>query len=230
MKIVIVIAHSDFIKLQQMTGIIILDVVSFRAGFTQLNYNHLVIVIGPSGAGKDTLIADARAILANDPAFYFATREITRPAGVGGEQHAAISEEEFHQRSDAGVYAICWRAHDTSYGINLTIEDHIADGQVVVFNGSRAAIDEAKKRFPGVKIIFISTPEEILAERLTARGRETDTQVRERMGRNTRLRTIPDGAIVLSNAGSLQQTLHEFVGILQQTLADDSEACTGMII
>ena len=195
-----------------------------------MNYNRLVIVIGPSGAGKDTLIADARVILADDPAFYFATREITRPSGIGGEQHTAISEEEFQQRSDAGIYAICWRAHDTWYGINQTIEDHIADGKVVVFNGSRAAIDEAKKRFPGVKIIFISIPEEILAERLTERGRETDAQVRERVARNTRLRTIPDGAIVLSNAGSLQQTLHEFVGILQKILADDIVAHREMIV
>lgn len=184
-------------------------------------YSHLIIIIGPSGAGKDTLIADTRAILADDPAFYFTTREITRPLGVGGEQHIAISEEEFHRRCDAGVYAISWHAHDTWYGINRTIEGCLADGKVVVFNGSRAAIDKAKKRFPGLKIIFIDAPEDVLADRLTARGRESAPQVSERMTRNARLKTIPDGAIVLSNAGSLQQSLDEFVDILQKTLTDE---------
>ncbi|MFV9615946.1 MAG: phosphonate metabolism protein/1,5-bisphosphokinase (PRPP-forming) PhnN [Gammaproteobacteria bacterium] len=190
-----------------------------------MTYKHLVIVIGPSGSGKDTLIAGARAILADDPAFYFTTREITRPLGVGGERHIAISKEEFQRRCDAGVYAIYWHAHDTWYGINRTIVDRLADGKVVVLNGSRAAIDEAKKRFPGVNVIFINSPEEVLLDRLAARGRESDLQVSERIARNARLKTIPDGAIVLSNdgSGSLHQTLDDFVGILQKTLADDPD-------
>lgn len=190
-------------------------------------YNHLVIVIGPSGSGKDTLIAGVRKALSSDPAFYFATRDITRPLVVGDEEHIAVSEESFLQRQEAGVYAISWHAHDTWYGINQTIEDCLADGKVVVFNGSRAASDEAKKRFPGVKIIFINVPKNILAERLTARGRESDLQVRERMLRNRQLTTIPDGAIVLPNTGSLAQTLDKFISILQNTSMDESEPVNG---
>jgi phosphonate metabolism protein PhnN/1,5-bisphosphokinase (PRPP-forming) len=200
-----------------------LGVISFHAGCSLLIYNHLVIVIGPSGSGKDSLIAGARKALSSNPSFYFTSREITRPSGAGGESHIAVSVEEFLRRRDAGIYAISWHAHDTWYGINQTIEDQLAEGKVVIFNGSRAAIDEARKRFPGVKIIFINAPEAVLAERLTARGRESDPQVRERLVRNARLKTIPDGAIVLSNDGSLEQTLDEFVDILQKTLADKSE-------
>lgn len=191
-----------------------------------MTYNHLVIVIGPSGSGKDTLIAGARAILADDPAFYFTAREITRPSAAGGEKHISISEETFQRRRSTGAYAICWHAHDTWYGILRTIEDRLAEGKVVVFNGSRAAIDEARKRFPGVNVIFIDAPEEVLLARLTSRGRETDLQVRERIARNAQLKTVPDGAIVLSNTGSLQQTQDEFVGILENILADAQDGCT----
>jgi ribose 1,5-bisphosphokinase len=189
-----------------------------------LNYNHLVIVIGPSGSGKDSLIAGARTVLANKPAFFFTRREITRPSGVSGEQHIAVSETKFLQRREAGAYAISWHAHDTWYGINRSIEDRLSEGKMVVFNGSRAAIDEAKKRFPGVKIIFINVPEDVLADRLTARGRESDPQVRERISRNRQLTEIPAGSIVMSNAGPLQQTLDKFVSILQALLADKNES------
>lgn len=197
--------------------------ISFHVGCSQLIYNHLVIVIGPSGSGKDSLITGARAALSSNPAFYFTTREITRLSNAGGEMHLALSEEEFLQRRDSGVYAICWYAHDTWYGINRTIEDQLAEGKVVVFNGSRDAIGQARKRFPGVKIVYISAPDTVLAQRLTARGRESDPQVKERMVRNSRLKTIPNGAIVLSNAGSLEQTLDKFVDILQKTLTDNLE-------
>lgn len=122
-------------------------------------------------------MAGARKVLSSDPAFYFTTRDITRPLVVGGEQHIAFSEETFLQRQSAGVYAISWHAHDTWYGINQTIEDCLAEGKVVVFNGSRAAIVEAKKRFPGVKVLFINAPENILTERLIARGRDRKSVV-----------------------------------------------------
>lgn len=186
-------------------------------------YNNLVIVIGPSGSGKDSMIAGARTTLSCNPSFYFTAREITRPSGAGGESHIAVSVEEFLQRRDSGIYAIYWHAHDTWYGINRTIEDKLAEGKVVVFNGSRDAIGKARKRFPGVKIVYISAPDAVIAERLTARGRETTTEVRERMMRNEQLKSIPDGSIVLSNTGSLQQTLDKFVDILQKTLTQESE-------
>ena len=194
-----------------------------------MNYNHLVIVIGPSGSGKDTLISKAKDALADNLAFYFTSREITRPVNAGGERHIAVSEDVFLHRREAGDYALSWHAHDTWYGIDRSIEDRLAEGKVVVFNGSRAAIDDAKKIFPGVTVVFINAPEAILAERLASRGRESDQQVQERLARNKKLRGIPDGSIVLTNAEPLQQTLDEFVAILQRILlAEDDDPANQM--
>ena len=75
-------------------------------------YNRLVVVIGPSGSGKDALITGAGMMLANNPGYYFTTREITRPSSTTGERHILVSEEEFRQRHNSGQYTISWSAHN----------------------------------------------------------------------------------------------------------------------
>ena len=55
----------------------------------------LILVIGPSGAGKDSIIAGAAERLRDDKRILFARRVITRPAHAGGENHLAVSAGEF---------------------------------------------------------------------------------------------------------------------------------------
>jgi len=55
----------------------------------------LVLVVGPSGAGKDTVIEGARAALGDDTRFRFVRRVVTRPVDPGGEAHEAVSEKVF---------------------------------------------------------------------------------------------------------------------------------------
>jgi phosphonate metabolism protein PhnN/1,5-bisphosphokinase (PRPP-forming) len=202
----------------------------YSAGLPLLNYKQLVMVIGPSGSGKDTLIAGAKEILSEDPAFCFITREITRPSGSSSEQHISISKEEFQRRHNSGHYAISWQAHGNWYGIVQSIEESLSEGKLVIFNGSRAVIDEARKRFPGVNVIYIDAPVSILTERLNSRGRESHIQVSERVTRNARLNTIPDDTLVLSNAGSLQAALDEFVSILKNLRDSCSRQQAGISI
>jgi ribose 1,5-bisphosphokinase len=135
-------------------------------------------VVGPSGAGKDTLLDAARTALADDPHFRFVRRVITRPADAGGEAHEAVTEAAFAMRT----FALAWRAHGLRYGIPDDIAADLAAGRVVVANVSRSVIAEAAARFP-VQVIEITAPPEVLATRLATRGRESVADVTARLAR-----------------------------------------------
>jgi len=138
----------------------------------------LVLVVGPSGAGKDTLLNAARHALADDARFRFVRRVITRPADAGGEDHEAVTEAEFARRR----FALQWQAHELSYGIPCDIAGEIANGAMVVANVSRAVIAGAAARFP-VHVIEVTAPPDVLAARLAARGRETRADIAARLAR-----------------------------------------------
>jgi phosphonate metabolism protein PhnN/1,5-bisphosphokinase (PRPP-forming) len=168
----------------------------------------LVLVVGPSGAGKDTLLDAARATLADDPRFRFVRRVITRPAEAGGEAHEAVTEAAFAERT----FALAWGAHGLSYGIPDDIADDLAEGRVVVANVSRGVIAEAARRFP-VRVIEVTAPPEVLAARLAARGRETGADIAARLARSV---TLPVGVGVetVINDSTLESGIARFLAAL----------------
>jgi phosphonate metabolism protein PhnN/1,5-bisphosphokinase (PRPP-forming) len=174
----------------------------------------LVLVVGPSGAGKDTLLEAARQALARDPRFRFVQRVITRPADAGGEAHKAVSPEEFARRH----FALQWQAHGLSYGIPADIEDDIDRDLVVVVKASRTIVADAAARFP-TRVIEVTAPAKVLAERLASRGREQAADVAERLARNV---TMPAHVSVetVMNDASLEEGVRRFLGALNRAASD----------
>jgi phosphonate metabolism protein PhnN/1,5-bisphosphokinase (PRPP-forming) len=146
----------------------------------------LVAVVGPSGAGKDTLMAGARARLGPDPRFRFVRRSITRPASAGGEDHESLDRDAFLRRRDAGGFALWWEAHGLLYGVPRDIEADLAAGRRVVANLSRGALAEANARYP-LLVLEITAPPAVLAARLAARGREGLDTIAARLAREAPL-------------------------------------------
>ncbi len=181
----------------------------------------LVLVVGPSGAGKDTLLDAARAILAQDARFRFARREVTRPATAGGEDHVAIDFATFAQRRAAGVYALSWEAHGLGYGI-ATAE--VAGAEVAVASVSRAVLAKAAARFP-VRVLQITAPPELLARRLAARGREDAAAVAARLKREVPLPDGLDVATVLNDA-SVAEGAAKVVAVLNRAAEPATPAGT----
>lgn len=175
----------------------------------------LYLIVGPSGAGKDTLIDGARAALAGNPDVVFARRVITRPTESGGEDHLAATEREFRDREQSGGFMIVWRAHGLCYGLEKSLQDDLAGGRNVVANVSRAMLPELVTRFPSCCIVEVTAAPEILAERLARRGRENADEIAERLSREAA--DYPSGAkrITLLNDRLPEEGVARLLAILK---------------
>src|SRR6201996_9466805 len=146
---------------------------------------RLIYVMGPSGAGKDSLLEFARKHLMGEP-ILFAHRYITRPSG-NGEAHVALSVEEFAARSVLGLFALEWSSHSLRYGIGIELDAWLARGCTVVVNGSRQHLERALERYPHAEIVHVEAEPHILAARLGARARESAEQIAARLARPSRV-------------------------------------------
>ena len=180
----------------------------------------LVLVVGPSGAGKDSLIRHARERLAGDPRFAFPRRFVTRPPS-DAEDNIPVSPSQFASMSAEGAFAASWTAHGLSYGIPATVDVGLAAACSVVCNVSRTVVQDLRKRYANVFVIEVTAPSEILASRLAARGRATDGDASERLRRSSDLGSaLVDHTV--TNAGALEPACEAFLKALV-----DSRPCAG---
>lgn len=178
---------------------------------------RLVYVIGPSGAGKDSLLAWLRARL--DPALpvHWARRTISRPVQAGGEVHESIDAAVFHQLREQQAFALHWEANRLHYGVRHAELAPIGTGSWVMVNGSRAYLPQAQARYPGLTVLHITARADILRQRLLARGRETAAMVETRVQRAAAYRMgAPAGVLELENNSTLDAAGERLLRLLQQ--------------
>ena len=155
---------------------------SLRARSTLIGAGRLVLVVGPSGAGKDTLIARARAACRDDGTVVFPRRIVTRPPSPF-EDNEFMSEAAFEQAAAKGAFAFWWSAHGHLYAIPLAVDFDIEAGRTVVCNVSRTVVAAVRQRYANVVTVLITAPREILGRRLAARERASDGRITDRMSR-----------------------------------------------
>jgi ribose 1,5-bisphosphokinase len=169
----------------------------------QIGLGRLVLVVGPSGAGKDTLIDAVRAACRDEAGVVFPRRIITRPSS-SAEDHDTISDAAFDQAAANGAFALWWTAHGLKYGIPAAIDDDIRADRTVVCNLSRTVVGSARKRYTRVTVVQVTAPQKILAARLGARGRGSDGSVMDRVRRSVPANSELNADVVIENIGAVE--------------------------
>jgi ribose 1,5-bisphosphokinase len=174
---------------------------------------RFILVVGPSGAGKDTLIGLARAACAGDRYVVFSCRMVTREASAF-EENEQISLDAFRQARTRGDFAVHWEAHGHCYGLPRTIDDDIRAGRTVVANVSRTVVDAIRRGYTDVTVVSITAPPDVLAKRLAARARSSDGQIEHRLSRAVDgLTTAPD--VTIANVGRVEDHARELVQVIK---------------
>jgi len=180
----------------------------------------LVLVVGPSGAGKDSIIAGAASQLHGDLRFVFARRAITRPREAGGESHLALSPSAFDAARSRGGFLLHWQAHGLDYGIPTTLAADRAAGRIVVANVSRAIVGPARARLAPVHVVQVLASRGVLAARLAQRGRESAEEIDRRLERAVAGEIEPAGDVTtILNDEALESAVAQFVLILRELAA-----------
>jgi ribose 1,5-bisphosphokinase len=171
-----------------------------------------VAVVGPSGAGKDTLIALARAACADEPRMVFPRRIVTREPS-SAEAHDSVTPAQFDAAKTRGAYAVTWEAHGLKYALPASIDADLSAGRTVICNVSRAVVGALRARYARVVVVLVTAPKEILLARLAKRGREDDHDMAQRLERTSPEDFAPD--MVIESVGEAQVSARRLVEVLR---------------
>jgi ribose 1,5-bisphosphokinase len=174
---------------------------------------RFIVVVGPSGAGKDSLLGLARAACADDGNVVFPRRVVTREASAS-EDNVQVTLDAFRQARARGDFALHWEAHGHCYALPRAIDDDIRAGRTVVANLSRTVVDAIRRCYADVTVVLITAPPEMLSQRLAARARSSDGHTESRLSRVVDdVATAPD--VTITNVGSVEGHARELVEIIK---------------
>jgi ribose 1,5-bisphosphokinase len=176
----------------------------------------MIVVVGPSGAGKDSLINAARDHFRDHPMVGFVRRAITRAADGETEDHQSVSPEDFAAMQGDGRFAVSWQAHGLHYGIPVETHTELAAGRTLIANGSRGALTAFTSAYASIAVIEVTARPDVIAERLTMRGRETQADIEKRLTRVAHDWQPDCKFAVVDNSGALGDAQRAFIDAIDR--------------
>ena len=184
-----------------------------------MNKGKLFYVVGASGAGKDSLMDYARKNI-DEHSVKFASRHITRPADSGGEDHIAVTHEQFAALKRSSEFVLYWESHGNWYGVHKEIDAWLVDGINVVVNGSRGYLPTALEKYPDLRTILVEVSESVMRERLKKRGRESEEEIEKRIERSKSFQNFKaPNMIRIDNDQPLHISGAKFISCINHTSA-----------
>jgi guanylate kinase len=142
----------------------------------------LIVISGPSGVGKDTIL---RRLFQLAPELKYSVSYTTRPPRPGeidGQSYTFVTEDEFKRLIDAKEFLEWAQVYDHYYGTSRKrVEEALARGEDIILKIDVQGAAFVKKRKPDALFIFITPPStEELLQRLTGRNTESPTALERR--------------------------------------------------
>lgn len=175
---------------------------------------RLVLVVGPSGAGKDSILRYAMAHFAGDGRFVFPKRCVTRAVDAAAEDHESLDEQAFDELASRGAFALMWEAHGHKYGVRSGIKSDLMIGRIVAVNVSRTIINEAARQYQNAVVAEITAAPHVRAARLAARGREAVNDILLRTQREVAVSEHSLQICMIKNDGNISDAGEEFCRLL----------------
>lgn len=168
----------------------------------------IVLIVGPSGVGKDTLLRHAKEVYKED--LNFVKRYITREADTN-EDNYFVDDYAFEVLKNNGYFLSNWNAHGNAYGIPKSF---FKNG-VNIISISRARIKDFENAYENVYTINITIEKDKLKQRLLDRGRETLEQIEKRLARSYE-KIEARKLIEFDNSKPLEESKKSFINLLEK--------------
>jgi guanylate kinase len=173
----------------------------------------LVIVSGPSGVGKDTVISQL-CLIPTDPERYFVTTCTTRPRReyeVDGLHYHFLDEAEFERRRAEGGFLEASYVHGHWYGTPRDqVREALAAGRDAILKIDVQGAAVVKQKVPEALLVFLVPPSlEDLFSRLQSRATESADalDIRQRNAALELARQEDYDHVVVNETGQVERTV-----------------------
>lgn len=176
----------------------------------------LLVVSGPSGVGKDSVLDGLKQIYPKPLKCVTTTTRAPREGEVDGVDYTFVSVDEFHKQVEMGGFLEYAEVHGNMYGTpRQWVEDRLNRGDDIILKIDVQGGLTVKERMPQAVMIFLVPPSlEELENRLRTRSTETDDEVSKRLlNARAELEHIPCYDYIIEN-DSLQKAAEELKAVI----------------
>lgn len=179
----------------------------------------VLVISGPSGVGKDSIVNE---LIAQFPTLWFAPSATTRAPRVGevdGIDYIFMTEDEFTKTRDAGGFLEWVEVHGELKGTpRAPLEEALARGQSVVLRKEPIGALEIKKQIPDAIAVFIMPPSrEAQRQRLVERGLDSTEAIERRLADAEQQESMADQFDVVVINDELEDAVAQVAAILSES-------------